>query len=162
MASAGPALWANVGSGVPVTGRARPSPAPAAAAPWPAPPAPTSRRPGRPGWRPGRDGFYEWKKLDGRKQPYYIQLQDGQFFTFAGPWERWNRGDEPIDSGTILTTDANELVGSIHDRMPVILNPGDYGLWLAQPAVVRTWYATGEHRAGSGWGQTPSAFGSTT
>ena len=76
------------------------------------------------------DGFYEWKKLDGRKQPYYIRLQDGQPFAFAGLWERWNRGDSPIDSCTILTTDANELVGSIHDRMPVILYPGDYDLWL--------------------------------
>jgi putative SOS response-associated peptidase YedK len=76
------------------------------------------------------DGFYEWKKFNGRKQPYYIRLQDGQPFAFAGLWERWNRGDSPIDSCTILTTDANELVGSIHDRMPVILDPGDYDLWL--------------------------------
>ena len=59
--------------------------------------------------------MYEWKKLKGRKQPYYIRLQDGQPFAFAGLWERWNRGDSPIDSCTILTTDANELVGSIHD-----------------------------------------------
>jgi putative SOS response-associated peptidase YedK len=76
------------------------------------------------------DGFYEWKKLNGRKQPYYIRLQDGGPFAFAGLWEHWDRGDRPIDSCTILTTDANELVGSIHDRMPVILDPGDYNLWL--------------------------------
>jgi putative SOS response-associated peptidase YedK len=76
------------------------------------------------------DGFYEWQKLDGRKQPYYIRLQDGQPFAFAGLWEHWNRGDSPIDSCTILTTDANELLGSIHDRMPVILDPGDYDRWL--------------------------------
>jgi putative SOS response-associated peptidase YedK len=76
------------------------------------------------------DGFYEWKKLNGKKQPYYIRLQDDRPFAFAGLWERWNRGDAPIDSCTILTTDANELVGSIHDRMPVILNPADYDLWL--------------------------------
>jgi putative SOS response-associated peptidase YedK len=76
------------------------------------------------------DGFYEWTKLNGRKQPYYIRLQGDQPFAFAGLWERWNRGDSPIDSCTILTTDANEMVGSIHDRMPVILNPGDYDLWL--------------------------------
>jgi putative SOS response-associated peptidase YedK len=45
-------------------------------------------------------------------------------------WERWNRGGDPIDSCTILTTDGNDVVGSIHDRMPVILDPGDYDLWL--------------------------------
>jgi putative SOS response-associated peptidase YedK len=76
------------------------------------------------------DGFYEWKKLDGGKQPYYIRLQDGRLFALAGLWEHWNRGDSPSDSCTILTTDANEQVGSIHDRMPVILDPGDYDLWL--------------------------------
>jgi putative SOS response-associated peptidase YedK len=80
------------------------------------------------------DGFYEWKKLNGRKQPYYIRLQDDQLFAFAGLWERWNRGDSPIDSCTILTTDANEVVGSIHDRMPVILEPWDHGLRLPTPA----------------------------
>jgi putative SOS response-associated peptidase YedK len=51
-------------------------------------------------------------------------------FAFAGLWERWERGDSPIDSCTIVTTDANEVVGSIHDRMPVILDPADYDLWL--------------------------------
>jgi putative SOS response-associated peptidase YedK len=76
------------------------------------------------------DGFYEWKKINGRKQPYYIRLKDDQPFGFAGLWEHWNRGDSPIDSCTILTTDANELVGSIHDRMPVIVKPEDYDLWL--------------------------------
>jgi putative SOS response-associated peptidase YedK len=80
------------------------------------------------------DGFYEWKKFNGRKQPYYIRFQDGRPFAFAGLWERWNRGDSPIDSCTILTTDANDVVGSIHDRMPVIVNPGDYDVWL-DPAV---------------------------
>jgi putative SOS response-associated peptidase YedK len=76
------------------------------------------------------NGFYEWKTLNGRKQPYYIRLQDGGPFAFAGLWERWNRGDSPIDSCTIFTTDANELGGSIHDRTPVILDPADYDLWL--------------------------------
>jgi putative SOS response-associated peptidase YedK len=91
---------------------------------------PPPRPPGHPGWRRGRDGFHQWKKLNGRKQPYYIRLQDGQPFAFAGLWERWNRGDSPIDSCTILTTDANEVVGSIGDQMPVILDPADYGFWL--------------------------------
>jgi putative SOS response-associated peptidase YedK len=65
-----------------------------------------------------------------QKQPYYIRLPDGQPFAFAGLWEHRDRGDGPIDSCTILTTDANEPVGSIHDRVPVILDPGDYDLWL--------------------------------
>jgi putative SOS response-associated peptidase YedK len=55
---------------------------------------------------------------------------DGGPSAFAGLWERWNRRDSPIDSCTILTTAANERVGSIHDRMPVVLDPRDYGLWL--------------------------------
>jgi putative SOS response-associated peptidase YedK len=76
------------------------------------------------------DGCYEWKKFNGKKQPYYIRAQDGRPFAFAGLWEHWDRGGDPIDSCTILTTDANELVGFIRDRMPVIVDPGDYELWL--------------------------------
>jgi putative SOS response-associated peptidase YedK len=76
------------------------------------------------------DGFYEWKKLNGRKQPYYLHMKDGQPFAFAGIWEHWDRGKEPIESCTILTTEPNELAASIHDRMPVILNPADYDVWL--------------------------------
>jgi hypothetical protein len=70
------------------------------------------------------------RRLNGRKQPYCIRLQDDQPFAFAGLWERWNRGGDPLDSRTIVTTDANELVGSIHDRMPIMQNPRDYDLWL--------------------------------
>ncbi|MGH8651638.1 MAG: SOS response-associated peptidase [Gammaproteobacteria bacterium] len=76
------------------------------------------------------DGFYEWKRLDGRKQPYYIRLKDRQPFAFAGLWEHWEGGGEIIDSCAIIVTQANELIGAIHDRMPVILDPADYELWL--------------------------------
>jgi putative SOS response-associated peptidase YedK len=80
------------------------------------------------------DGFYEWK-ADGRtKQPYYIQMADGSAFAFAGLWERWRRKGQAIESCTILTTDANERVAALHDRMPVILTPHEYELWL-DPAV---------------------------
>ncbi|XPM59709.1 MAG: SOS response-associated peptidase [Leptolyngbya sp. IPPAS B-1204] len=77
------------------------------------------------------DGFYEWQKLGSKKQPYYFQLKDHQIFGFAGLWEHWHspEGDE-IQSCTILTTAANELMRSVHDRMPVILHPQDYDLWL--------------------------------
>jgi putative SOS response-associated peptidase YedK len=76
------------------------------------------------------DGFYEWERLSGRKQPYYIRLKGDRPFGFAGLWEKWERAEVPIESCTILTTQANELVGSIHDRMPVIISPDDYALWL--------------------------------
>ncbi|WP_341525957.1 SOS response-associated peptidase [Nostoc sp. UHCC 0302] len=77
------------------------------------------------------DGFYEWQRQQGKKQPFYFRLQDGKPFGFAGLWERWRSpANEEIVSCTILTTAANELLQSIHDRMPVILEPEDYDLWL--------------------------------
>jgi putative SOS response-associated peptidase YedK len=77
------------------------------------------------------DGFYEWQKQQGTKQPFYFRLRDEQPFGFAGLWEKWSSPtQEEIISCTILTTTANELLQSIHDRMPVILDPKDYDLWL--------------------------------
>jgi putative SOS response-associated peptidase YedK len=77
------------------------------------------------------DGFYEWQKTTGKhKQPYYFRLKDGSPFAFAGLWERWERGGEPIDSCAILTTTANELVRPVHERMPVMLSPQDFDVWL--------------------------------
>ncbi|MBV6625779.1 MAG: SOS response-associated peptidase [Rivularia sp. (in: Bacteria)] len=77
------------------------------------------------------DGFYEWKNLANRKQPYYFQLQDKQPFAFAGLWEEWQSPEnEKINSCTIITTDANELLQPIHHRMPVILQQPDYQKWL--------------------------------
>jgi putative SOS response-associated peptidase YedK len=84
------------------------------------------------------DGFFEWQNDGGRKKPHYITLQDGGLFAFAGLWEEWQpEGSETIRSCTIITTGANELVRLLHDRMPVILEPGDYAGWLnptARPA----------------------------
>jgi len=77
------------------------------------------------------DGFYEWQKLDGTKQPHFIRLRDPKPFAFAGLWERWEGPDASvIESVTLLTTEPNALLGEIHNRMPVILHPKDYGLWL--------------------------------
>jgi putative SOS response-associated peptidase YedK len=76
------------------------------------------------------DGFYEWQKSGGRKQPYYFQLRDGVPFAFAGLWEHWDRGERPLDTCTILTTDANDLLRPIHDRMPVILPRESFERWL--------------------------------
>lgn len=91
------------------------------------------------------DGFYEWKqaapekdasaKGGSAKQPFYIRMRDQRPFAFAGLWETWRgpRGAElatPIQSCTILTTEPNTLMQSLHDRMPVILPPDAYAMWL--------------------------------
>lgn len=80
-------------------------------------------------------GFYEWKKEARRKQPYYICSRDGSPIAFAGLWERWEaEGSDAIESCVILTTASNELLKPIHDRMPVILPPDTFALWL-DPAL---------------------------
>lgn len=77
------------------------------------------------------DGFYEWKQLDKKtKQPYYITLPGGQPFAFAGLWEHWTKVDPPLESCTIITTEANTTLRVLHERMPVILHPDDYDRWL--------------------------------
>ena len=79
------------------------------------------------------DGFYEWKSFGSRKTktPYYIHMQDRKPFAIAGLWDHWESPDgSSIKSCTIITTTPNELMESIHDRMPVILHPRDYAKWL--------------------------------
>ena len=77
------------------------------------------------------DGFYEWKRTDGGKQPYRITMMDRSVFALAGLWESWqDPGGAQIDSCAILTTRPNDLVADIHDRMPVILDRADYRRWL--------------------------------
>jgi putative SOS response-associated peptidase YedK len=76
------------------------------------------------------DGYYEWQKTGGPKQPYYFHMQDDQPLAFAGLWEIWDKAGEPLQSCTIITTDACELTRPIHDRMPVILPPESYATWL--------------------------------
>ena len=69
-------------------------------------------------------GFYEWQPTAAKKkQPYAIRLADESPFGFAGLWERWEGPDGPVESCCILTTQPNELVAGIHNRMPVILDP---------------------------------------
>jgi putative SOS response-associated peptidase YedK len=76
------------------------------------------------------DGFYEWRKSAG-KQPYCFEVNAGELFAFAGLWERWKNPDgEWVRTCSILTTTANAVTSPIHDRMPVILDPGAYDLWL--------------------------------
>jgi putative SOS response-associated peptidase YedK len=76
------------------------------------------------------DGFYEWQRANGRKQPYFLGLQSARPFGLAALWERWDKQGEPVESCTILTTDGNGLMQPIHERMPVILAPEKYDLWL--------------------------------
>jgi len=76
------------------------------------------------------DGFYEWQQTGDGKSPIYIRRRDCEPFAFAGLWDRWEKGDEPIASCTVLTTEPNALVAGYHHRMPVILNPEDYDTWL--------------------------------
>jgi putative SOS response-associated peptidase YedK len=77
------------------------------------------------------DGFYEWQKTNGKKQPYFIGLKDQSPFAFAGLWERWkNPEGDAVESCALITTDANHVVKPIHDRMPVILQRQDYETWL--------------------------------
>lgn len=84
------------------------------------------------------DGFYEWHTENGEKQPFYFRLENGEPFAFAGLWEHWEKGEgEPIESCTIITTEANELMRSIHERMPVIIDPKDYEQWL-NPEIRKT------------------------
>jgi putative SOS response-associated peptidase YedK len=77
--------------------------------------------------------FYEWQKIDAKtKHPYAIGLRDGSLFAFAGLWETWKdkTKDQVLETYTVLTTDPNELLEPIHDRMPVILALKDYQRWL--------------------------------
>ena len=76
------------------------------------------------------DGFYEWERNGKISQPYYFQMKDEAPFAFAGIWDRWRSGDRSITSCAIITTTANELLAEIHTRMPVILRPESYDLWL--------------------------------
>jgi len=72
------------------------------------------------------NGYYEWKPEGGRKQPYYIYPSGGALFAFAGLWEQWN----DLETCTVITTEANEKMAAVADRMPVIVSPAEYSAWL--------------------------------
>jgi putative SOS response-associated peptidase YedK len=77
------------------------------------------------------DGFYEWQQVGRRKQPVYITLKAREPFSFAGLWESWTSPDgEEVRTCTIITTEANDLLKPIHDRMPVILTREAERVWL--------------------------------
>jgi len=78
------------------------------------------------------DAFYEWQRLDAKsKRPFAFALASGEPFAFAGLWESWRpKEGAPLETFAILTTDPNQLMEPIHNRMPVILEPKDYDRWL--------------------------------
>ena len=77
------------------------------------------------------DGFYEWKRDGKTKQPFCFEINQGQLFAFAGVWDRWkDPNGNWIKTCAILTTTPNAVASGVHDRMPVILDPDSYDLWL--------------------------------
>jgi putative SOS response-associated peptidase YedK len=77
------------------------------------------------------DGFYEWAKTGKTKQPYCFTMADNSVFAFAGLWDYWMAPDgKAVESCSIVTTTPNALVSVVHNRMPVILHPDDYDIWL--------------------------------
>jgi putative SOS response-associated peptidase YedK len=85
------------------------------------------------------DGFYEWQIIQGSKvkQPWFIVLEDREPMAFAGLWEQWRSPEgEELESCSIIVTEANELMRPIHDRMPVILAPEDWDVWLRSDGKV--------------------------
>jgi len=86
------------------------------------------------------DGFFEWRNVGRSKRPYYFQLSDESQFAFAGIWDQWRNAESSITSCAIITTAANELIEALHDRMPSILQPDSYDVWLdpkTDPAVLK-------------------------
>lgn len=77
------------------------------------------------------DGFYEWQRTGKAKQPFCFELNDGALFAFAGLWDLWrDPSGKMLETCSILTTTPNAVTASIHDRMPVIVDPDAYDLWL--------------------------------
>ncbi|MGD8630582.1 MAG: SOS response-associated peptidase [Gammaproteobacteria bacterium] len=76
------------------------------------------------------DGFYEWKLVNGHKIPHYIRMRDGDVFAFAGLWDRWEGDGETLDCCSIIVMPANEVMKPLHERMPAIIAPALYDLWL--------------------------------
>jgi putative SOS response-associated peptidase YedK len=77
------------------------------------------------------DGFYEWQRRGSAKQPFCFEVGNGGLFAFAGLWERWrDPSGQRVNSCSILTTSPNAVTSVVHDRMPVILHPDSYDVWL--------------------------------
>jgi putative SOS response-associated peptidase YedK len=77
------------------------------------------------------DGFYEWARRANGKQPYCFEVNNGELFAFAGLWDGWRDSNgQWVKTCSILTTTPNAVTSAVHDRMPVILDPDSYDIWL--------------------------------
>lgn len=77
-------------------------------------------------------GFYEWHRAGGRKLPWFFSRADGEPLVMAGIWQDWQQGAESLSTLAVVTTSANALMAPVHDRMPVVLDPADWPLWLGE------------------------------
>ena len=82
------------------------------------------------------DGFIEWARKTKDNTPQYINLKSNELFGMAGLWSEWRGKEESIQTFSIATTEANDLIGKVHHRMPVILNPENYSDWLNPKATL--------------------------
>lgn len=76
------------------------------------------------------NGWFEWRRENGEKQPYWLRPAGAEVFSLAGLWERWEKGDEPVETFTVLTTEASPLLADIHHRQPVIVEHAALDEWL--------------------------------
>jgi putative SOS response-associated peptidase YedK len=93
------------------------------------------------------NGYYEWSEVGGKKQPYFIHMENNKLFSLAGIWSRWESPDKTIESCAIITTEPNSYLAKIHDRMPLIIRPADYDRWLEQGGMDMLTPYTGEMEA---------------
>ena len=78
-------------------------------------------------------GFYEWERTDPKQPlPWFVTRTDGQPLVMAGIWQDWAKGDQHLTGCAVVTCAANAAMGRIHDRLPVILDPADWALWLGE------------------------------
>jgi putative SOS response-associated peptidase YedK len=76
------------------------------------------------------DGFHEWKVVNGNKIPHHIRMRDGDVFALAGLWDRWEGDGEVLESCSLIVMPTNDVMKSLHERMPAIIAPAHYELWL--------------------------------
>lgn len=83
------------------------------------------------------DGFFEWRKIGARKQPYHVRAPDGGVWAMAGIWSTWQDEEgEPVETCSVITTTPNQTLSGLHDRMPVFVPPEQYELWLDPQEVL--------------------------
>ena len=93
-------------------------------------------------------GYYEWRAVEGGKQPYFISAVDGAVLSMAGLWDQWKDPEtgEAISSATLIVTAANDFTRRIHDRMPVLLGRQDHDAWLTRISQTDRWVEAANQR----------------